>query len=97
MLIRILIPALLLVLGATASASAQVSPGPFTEVPTGHPLYAVAHYLEQRGIFTGYPEGTFSGRKTLTLQLPPRAPGEKPWWDEHYTDAVKKRDRALFS
>ena len=38
-----------------------------------------------------------SGRKTLTLQLPPRAPGEKAWWEEHYTDAVKKRDRELFS
>jgi phosphatidylserine/phosphatidylglycerophosphate/cardiolipin synthase-like enzyme len=38
-----------------------------------------------------------SGRKTLTLKLPPRAPGEKAWWEEHYTDAVKKRDRELFS
>jgi phosphatidylserine/phosphatidylglycerophosphate/cardiolipin synthase-like enzyme len=36
-------------------------------------------------------------KKTLVLARPPRAAGEKPWWDEDYTDARKIRDRELFS
>jgi phosphatidylserine/phosphatidylglycerophosphate/cardiolipin synthase-like enzyme len=34
--------------------------------------------------------------KKLELKKPPCLPGEKPWWDEDYTDARKKRDRELF-
>ena len=34
---------------------------------------------------------------TLALTKPPRKGGEKPWWEEDYTDARKIRDRELFS
>ena len=33
----------------------------------------------------------------LALAKPPRNPGEKPWWDRHYTVAIKIRDRLLFA
>lgn len=33
----------------------------------------------------------------LVLHKPPRQPGEKPWWDEDWTDPVKERDRLLFA
>ena len=36
-------------------------------------------------------------RKKLELALPPRKPGEKPWWDEYYTVARKIHDRDLFA
>jgi hypothetical protein len=28
-------------------------------------------------------------------QSPPRKPGERPWWSEHYSDERKVRDREL--
>lgn len=41
---------------------------------------------------------TKTGKKrTLQLRTPPRQRGEKPWWDEYYTDARKVRDRKLFA
>ncbi|MEO8062403.1 MAG: phospholipase D-like domain-containing protein [Pseudomonadota bacterium] len=61
---------------------------------------AVSYMIEALRIFDHYHfrvSQQESGRKTLTLQLPPRAAGEKAWWEEHYTVAVKKRDRELFS
>jgi PLD-like domain len=36
-------------------------------------------------------------QKPLLLHKPPRQPGEKPWWDEDWTDPVKTRDRLLFA
>ena len=36
-------------------------------------------------------------KKKLELALPPRKPGEQPWWAEDYTDPRKIRDRELFS
>jgi len=36
-------------------------------------------------------------RKKLQLAKPPRKPGEKPWWAEHYTNARKILDRELFA
>ena len=33
----------------------------------------------------------------LHLFKPPRAPGEKPWWEDDYTVAHKIKDRVLFS
>jgi PLD-like domain len=35
--------------------------------------------------------------KQLVLSKPPREPGEKPWWAEHYSNALKIRDRKLFA
>jgi len=36
-------------------------------------------------------------RRKLLLAKPPRAAGDKPWWEEDYTDARKIRDRELFA
>ena len=36
-------------------------------------------------------------RKKLMLAKPPRKAGEKPWWDEDWTNARKVRDRELFA
>jgi hypothetical protein len=36
-------------------------------------------------------------RKKLELAMPPRKPGEEPWWQEYYTVARKVRDRELFA
>ena len=35
--------------------------------------------------------------KDLALALPPSKPGDKAWWEDDYTDAVKIRDREIFS
>jgi predicted porin len=40
--------------------------GPFADVPTTHWAYEAVSQLANRGIFTGYPDGTFSGRRALT-------------------------------
>ena len=36
-------------------------------------------------------------RKKLELALPPRKPGDKPWWGEYYSVTRKIRDRNLFA
>ena len=33
----------------------------------------------------------------LVLATPPRAAGDKPWWDDDYTNPQKIRDRELFA
>lgn len=33
----------------------------------------------------------------LALAKPPSGPGEKPWWDEYYSDPVKLQDRKVFA
>ncbi len=35
--------------------------------------------------------------RRLELAKPPRDAGEKAWWEEHYSDPVKIRDRELFA
>jgi hypothetical protein len=40
--------------------------GPFADVPEKHWAYDAVQQLAQRGIFTGYPDGTFSGKRALT-------------------------------
>src|SRR3569833_3804880 len=40
--------------------------GPFADVPQGHWAYDAVQQLAQRGIFTGYPDGTFAGKRALT-------------------------------
>jgi len=43
------------------------NPGPFADVPLTHPAYAtIEHFRKESGLFTGYPDGTFSGRRALT-------------------------------
>jgi hypothetical protein len=53
-------------IGAAVPASAQQGGGPFTDVPMGHWAYDAVNQLQQRGIFTGYPDGTFGGNRALT-------------------------------
>jgi hypothetical protein len=42
-------------------------------------------------------KATTGKKRKLELRKPPRQPGEKPWWDEYYTDVRKVRDRKLFA
>jgi hypothetical protein len=59
------------VLGAStllpSAAHAQAGGrGPFADVPETHWAYDAVRQLAQRGVFTGYPDGTFSGKRALT-------------------------------
>jgi phosphatidylserine/phosphatidylglycerophosphate/cardiolipin synthase-like enzyme len=63
---------------------------------------AVSYVVEALRIFDHYhfrltQQEASEARRTLQLELPPRAPGEKAWWEEHYTDKRKIRDRELFA
>jgi phosphatidylserine/phosphatidylglycerophosphate/cardiolipin synthase-like enzyme len=63
---------------------------------------AVSYMVEALRLFDHYhfrvlQEDAKTAKKDLTLARPPRAQGEKPWWDEDYTDARKIRDRELFA
>jgi hypothetical protein len=53
-------------IGAGAPAGAQQGGGPFSDVPLTSPYYDAVNQLQQRGIFTGYPDGTFGGNRALT-------------------------------
>jgi PLD-like domain len=63
---------------------------------------AVAYMVEAVRIFDHYEFrmkqlAAASGRTTLSLQKPPRDPGEVAWWMEDYTNQQKARDRLLFA
>lgn len=63
---------------------------------------AVSYMIEALRIFDHYhfrvaQQEAKNAKEKLVLARPPRKPGEKPWWDEHYTDARKIRDRKLFA
>ena len=63
---------------------------------------AVSYVVEALRIFDHYhfrvaQQETKRAKKRLVLARPPRSPGEKPWWDEDYTNARKIRDRELFA
>lgn len=53
-------------LTAVAPGAAQAQGGPFTDVPPTHWAYDAVQSLAQRGIFTGYPDNTFQGKRALT-------------------------------
>jgi hypothetical protein len=63
---------------------------------------AVSYMIEALSLFDHYSfrvaqkTAAAKGRK-LHLARPPRAPGEKAWWDDAYTVAHKIKDRELFS
>jgi phosphatidylserine/phosphatidylglycerophosphate/cardiolipin synthase-like enzyme len=63
---------------------------------------AVSYMIEALSLFDHYSfrvaqkTAAAKGQK-LHLARPPRAPGEKPWWDDDYTVAHKIKDRVLFS
>jgi len=63
---------------------------------------AVAYAVEALRIFDHYhfrvaQQEAKTAKKQLTLAKPPQGPGQKPWWDEHYTNRQKVRDRELFA
>jgi phosphatidylserine/phosphatidylglycerophosphate/cardiolipin synthase-like enzyme len=63
---------------------------------------AVSYTIEALRIFDHYQfrvaqREARKARKKLQLAKPPRNAGEKPWWDEDFTDARKIRDRELFA
>jgi len=53
-------------LQSAALAQQPAARGPFTDVPMTHWAYDAVNSLAQRGIFTGYPDNTFGGRRALT-------------------------------
>ncbi len=63
---------------------------------------AVSFVVEALRVFDHYhfrvsQQEASRARRQLVLAKPPRAPGERPWWSEHYTNARKIRDRELFA
>jgi len=63
---------------------------------------AVAYAVEALRIFDHYhfrvaQQEASEARERLMLARPPSAAGERPWWDEHYTDPHKVRDREMFA
>ena len=63
---------------------------------------AVSYTIEALRIFDHYhfrvaQREAKKAKKKLQLAKPPRKAGEKPWWDEDYSDPRKIRDRELFS
>ncbi len=63
---------------------------------------AVSYMIEALTIFDHYhfrvsQREANKAKTKLQLAKPPRKAGEKPWWDEDFTDAHKIRDRELFS
>ena len=63
---------------------------------------AVSYMIEALRIFDHYhfrvnQLDAKAARKQLNLARPPRQAGEKPWWSEYYTQALKIRDRELFA
>jgi phosphatidylserine/phosphatidylglycerophosphate/cardiolipin synthase-like enzyme len=62
---------------------------------------AVAYTVEALRLFDHYhfrvaQQESKQKREKLQLAKPP-GPGKKPWWDEHFTNARKVRDRELFA
>jgi phosphatidylserine/phosphatidylglycerophosphate/cardiolipin synthase-like enzyme len=60
---------------------------------------AVSYTVEALRIFDHYhfrvvQQEAKNAKRELALAMPPRRPGEKPWWDDDYTDAVKIRPAA---
>jgi phosphatidylserine/phosphatidylglycerophosphate/cardiolipin synthase-like enzyme len=63
---------------------------------------AVSYTIEALRIFDHYhfrvaQQEARKARTKLQLAKPPRKPGDKPWWDEHFRNAHKIRDRELFA
>ena len=63
---------------------------------------AVSYAVEALSLFDHYEfrvlqNDANSAKTKLELQLPPRNPGDTPWWSEDYTNPRKIRDRELFS
>ena len=62
----LLLLCLVVPLSLAVPARAAAAGGPFADVPLNHWSYDALQELAQKGLFTGYPDGTFSGRRALT-------------------------------
>ncbi len=63
---------------------------------------AVSYAIEALRVFDHYhfrvnQKEAKKAKEKLTLAKPPKAAGEHAWWEEHYTDPRKIRDRELFA
>ena len=58
--------ALLFSVAMPVRAQTGAGGGPFADVPMGHWAYEAVNSLAQKGVFTGYPDGTFSGKRAMT-------------------------------
>jgi phosphatidylserine/phosphatidylglycerophosphate/cardiolipin synthase-like enzyme len=63
---------------------------------------AVTYTIEALRIFDHYhfrvlQKQAKTAKKKLQLAKPPRGRGEKPWWDDDYSNPRKIRDRELFA
>jgi phosphatidylserine/phosphatidylglycerophosphate/cardiolipin synthase-like enzyme len=63
---------------------------------------AISYMIEAVSMFDHYEFRDMQGKaqsaqKKLYLKTPPKTAGDKPWWDEDYSNPQKKRDRELFS
>jgi hypothetical protein len=65
-------------------------------VATSYMIEAVRLYDHYR-LRTAREDAKGKGLKVLELQLPPKKPSEKPWWQKHWDDPIRKRDRELFA
>lgn len=57
---------LLLAMALILAVAVPAMAGPFSDVPATHWAYDALQKLSATGIITGYPDGTFKGKKTLT-------------------------------
>jgi hypothetical protein len=53
-------------LGLPVAGSSHSGNNPFADVPSEHWSYAAITELQQSGLFSGYPNGTFDGRRLIT-------------------------------
>ena len=56
----------LLVIAVLACSVPVFAQGPFNDVPTDHWAYDAVSTLQKDGVLIGYPDGEFSGKRTLT-------------------------------
>lgn len=57
---------LLLAMALILAVAVPAMAGPFSDVPATHWAYDALQKLSSTGIITGYPDGTFKGKKTLS-------------------------------
>lgn len=65
-------------------------------VATSYMIEAVRLYDHYR-FRTVQEDAKDTGKKVISLKVPPSKPSEKPWWQKDWDDPIKARDRVLFS
>jgi len=65
-------------------------------VATSYMIEAVRLYDHYR-FRTVQEDAKGKGLKVVELKLPPKKSSHKPWWDKHWSETERKRDRELFA